>query len=418
MIDDLVKQIVFGKEKEKRQAFVKIWNLASKKGIYPSSINDFYLARGKGKLPLNFTVPAINLRGLTYDVAQVIFKLAKEKNIGAFILEIARSEMGYTGQDPFEYAGVILGAAIKQKFSGPVFVQGDHFQVKPDKITGKTKSGEVEKIKKLIKTSIQAGFYNIDIDTSTLVDLTKKTIDDQQKANYLLTAKLALYCRQLQPKGITISLGGEIGEVGSKNSTEEELRVYLDGFNKHFSKKLIGLSKVSVQTGTHHGGVVLADGSLAKVDVDFGTLRKLAQTARSYGLSGTVQHGASTLPENYFKEFPKSEAIEVHLATEFQNIILNHQKFPKILLKKMYRWLDKEKVPEHKSGQTLEQFHYSLRKKAWGQFKKECFYLPEKIKKPIMANLAKKFSFIFKSLNVKNTRTMVNAIIRPVKIIK
>jgi len=39
---------------------------------------------------------------------------------------------------------------------------------------------------------------------------------------------------------------------------------------------IVGLSKVSIQTGTHHGGVVLPDGSLAKVSVDFGVLKELA----------------------------------------------------------------------------------------------------------------------------------------------
>ncbi len=53
-------------------------------------------------------------------------------------------------------------------------------------------------------------------------------------------------------------VGGEIGEVGGHNSTEEELRAYLDGFKAKLSKhgKLTGLSKISIQTGTSHGGVV------------------------------------------------------------------------------------------------------------------------------------------------------------------
>jgi fructose/tagatose bisphosphate aldolase len=415
-VDKLVEQVVFGNMEDKKKAYVKIWSLGQKKGIYPSSINDFYLARGQGKLPLNFTVPAINLRGLTYDVAQTVFKVAVVKKVGALILEIARSEMGYTKQDPYEYAAVIIAAAVKAGFSGPLFIQGDHFQVKLGKTPGQPKEGELEKIKELIRAAIDAGFYNIDIDTSTLVDLTQKTVIKQQKTNFLLTAELAKFVRQLEPRGLTISLGGEIGEVGGKNSTEEELKAYLDGFKESFDSQLVGLSKISIQTGTHHGGVVLANGSLAKVDVDFGTLKKLAQVARTYGLSGTVQHGASTLPEEYFSEFPKSEATEVHLATEFQNIIFNHPAFPKNLLKKMYDWIDKELSSEKGSQQTQQQFHYSLRKKAWGEFKKECWQLSKSIKKPIMNDLAKKFSFLFHSLNVENTQTVVNKFVKPIKI--
>ena len=99
-------------------------------------------------------------------------------------------------------------------------------------------------------------------------------------------------------------------------------------FEKNYPRiqlNYIGLSKISIQTGTSHGGVVLPDGSIANVNLDFGILLKLSRAARSaYGMGGTVQHGASTLPENAFGKFVESEAIEVHLATNFQNIIFDH----------------------------------------------------------------------------------------------
>ena len=105
----------------------KIRAIAYKKGIYPSSIQELYLARGRGEFT-GFTVPAINLRALTYDLSKAIFRVAKINNAGAFIFEIARSEMGYTKQPPVEYASAILAAAVKEGYSGPVFIQGDHFQ--------------------------------------------------------------------------------------------------------------------------------------------------------------------------------------------------------------------------------------------------------------------------------------------------
>ena len=265
----------------------------------------------------------------------------------------------------------------------------------------------IEKLKKLISQSIKAGFYNIDIDASTLVDYQQETIKGQQKSNYEITAQLAKFTRQIEPKGITVSLGGEIGHIGGKNSTEEELRAFMDGFTKQFGPGATGLSKISIQTGTHHGGVILPNGKLAQADVDFEVLKNLAQIARQYGMGGTVQHGASTLPDKYFNQFPKAEAIEVHLATGFQNIIFDHPNFPKQLLKKIYNWLDNNFVNEKKEGWTNQQFYYKLRKKAWGQFKKEIWDLPEEIKKPIINDLKKRFIFIFKALNIENTKEMV-----------
>lgn len=411
-LDALVKQLVFGPENDKQEFFNQIKKLGQKKGIFLASINDFYLARGRGELPLNFTVPALNLRGMTYDMARSVFKVAVAKNVGALILEIARSEIGYTDQRPREYSGVLIAAAVREKFQGPLFIQGDHFQVKQGDRQGLAKEGEIEKVKKLIKEAIEAGFYNLDLDISTLVDYSQKTVFEQQRNNFKIAAQLTEYVRELEPQGITVSLGGEIGHIGGKNSTEEELRAYMEGYNQTLRKGVVGLSKMAIQTGTHHGGVPLADGTLANVKVDFNCLKNLAQVAREYGMGGTVQHGASTLPDKFFSQFVKAEAVEVHLATGFQNIIMDNSYFPKELLAKMYHWLDKELAGEKKEGQTKEQFHYKLRKKAWGQFKKECWLLPEKIKSVIRRDLEKRFSFLFKELGVNYSQDMIKKFVR------
>ena len=135
-------------------------------------------------------------------------------------------------------------------------------------------------VKNLIWEAIEAGFYNIDIDTSTLVDLSKPTVKDQQKTNFHLAAELTTMIRDLEPEGITISVGGEIGEVGGKNSTVEELQAFMEGYLEELKKRgdaFKGISKISVQTGTTHGGVPLADGTVAKVKIDFDVLEKLSE---------------------------------------------------------------------------------------------------------------------------------------------
>ena len=96
-VDSLVMDLILTDNiEEKKSIAKKITDIAYKKGIFLSSINEFYLARGKGEVPNNFTAPAMNLRVLTYDLAKAIFRVAKKNNIGAFIFEIAKSEMGYT----------------------------------------------------------------------------------------------------------------------------------------------------------------------------------------------------------------------------------------------------------------------------------------------------------------------------------
>jgi fructose/tagatose bisphosphate aldolase len=389
--------------------------IAQASGTYPASINDLYLARGRGEVPSNFTVPAINLRALSFDAAKAVFRAAKSMDAGAIILEIARSEMGYTDQRPAEYVTSVLAAAISEGYTGPVFIQGDHFQVSAKRHASDPES-ELQAVRDLIKEAIEAGFYNIDIDTSTLVDLSKTNIEDQQELNTDLSAMYTAYIRELEPEGITVSVGGEIGEVGGQNSTEEELRAYMDGYNAALAEigsDLVGISKISIQTGTSHGGVVLPDGSIADVSVDFGTLLRLSRVARDeYGLAGAVQHGASTLPESAFGKFVESEACEVHLATNFQNMM--YDRLPADLKREMYDYLDEKNASDRKAGMTDEQFYYKTRKNAIGPFKAQLWKMAPEVRAEIGQAWEDQFRKLFKSLALDGTRQYVDQTVKPV----
>ncbi len=416
LIDSIIYEAVFHDDEEQRKALQRlVIEIAKKMGAVPASIQPLYEEMGR-KYP-GFSVPAINIRGLTYDVAQVIFGKAMEKNVGALIFEIARSEIGYTKQKPLEYSSVVLAAAVKAGFQGPVFIQGDHFQFKrKDFLSGPEL--ETNYIKGLVKQAIEADFYNIDIDSSTLVDLEKPAIKEQQLPNFEATAKLAAYIREIQPENVTVSIGGEIGEIGGKNSTPDELRAYLDGFKEVFGSGK-GLSKLSVQSGTSHGGVVLPDGSLAKVKIDFEILRAMSELARKeYGLSGAVQHGASTLPDEAFNMFPETGTSEVHLATGFQNIIYDNKSLPSGFRDEVYSFITENHAKERKENQTEEQFIYSTRKKGFGPLKKKWWDLPADVKTPIMKELEDKFVLLFEKLKVINTKDIVEKNVKPVIIEK
>lgn len=386
-------------------------------GIIPASIHDLYIARGKGEIPPTFTVPAINLRALSFEAARAVFKAALNMNAGAFIFEIARSEMGYTDQRPAEYVTNVLAAAIAEGYRGPVFIQGDHFQVSAKRFSSDPQT-ELNTVRDLIKEAIEAGFYNIDIDTSTLVNLEKETIEEQQAVNTELSATYTAYVRALEPKDITISVGGEIGEVGGQNSTEPELRAYMDGFNRELKKiapGAAGLSKISIQTGTSHGGVVLPDGTIQEVSVDFDTLLHLSRIARrDYNTGGAVQHGASTLPENAFGKFVEAEAIEVHLATNFQNMLFD--RLPGDLKTQIYAWLDEKHAKERKTDQTDDQFYYKTRKNAIGPFKKEVWNMAAEKKDEIRSAWEDQFTKLFTLLGLPETRTYVDKTIRPIPV--
>jgi fructose/tagatose bisphosphate aldolase len=407
-LDDLVYNAVFAGDEIRSTARWLIWEIAQELGIRPASINDLYRARGGGEVEGGWSVPAMNLRGMAYDMARAVFQAALPRDVGAMIFEIARSEMGYTGQPPAEYASVVLGAAIREGYRGPVFIQGDHFQVNPGKYTEDIDT-ELDALEDLIQQSIQAGFFNIDIDTSTLVDLSQDTIEEQQRTNFDLSAHFTEVIRSLEPEGVTISVGGEIGEVGGRNSTPAELRAYMDGYYDELPEGMIGLSKISIQTGTSHGGVVLPDGSLAQVKIDFDVMRRLSNIARDeYGMGGAVQHGASTLPEEAFHKFPEEGCLEIHLATGFQNIIYEHPAFPDDLRQDIYDYLKEEHKHRWKDSQTEEQFIYDNRKRAFGVFKQQVWDIPADAREEMRAALQKKFAFLFEQLDAGDTRALVD----------
>ncbi|MES2177167.1 MAG: class II fructose-bisphosphate aldolase [Gemmatimonadota bacterium] len=409
-MDDLVRSAVFGGGVEKEYARWLIWEIGQAVGVRPASIHDLYMARGRNEVH-GFTVPAINVRVASYDTGRAIFRTAIAMHAGAFILEIARSEIAYTDQRPAEYVSVMLAAALREGFRGPLFIQGDHFQVNHKKYA--TNPGpEVDAVKALVREAVGAGFYNIDIDTSTLVDLSKDTLPEQQRLNYEVGIDILREVRAVEPPGVTISVGGEIGEVGTENSTVEELRAYMDGFVAALPAGMMGLSKISVQSGTSHGGTVLADGSIAEVKLDLDTLETLGKVARDdYGLSGAVQHGASTLPDTAFNNFPQRETAEIHLATNFQTMAFDAA--PEGLRKDMYDWLLVNAKDERKATDTDEQFFYKSRKKAIGPFKRQLWNLPGDVKAQLASAYDAKFRFLFEQLAIGNTAAIVAKYVSP-----
>jgi fructose/tagatose bisphosphate aldolase len=409
-LDRLVWTGVFGQGPLRDAARQAVFDQCRSEGLYPASINGLYMARGRGEVAPTFTVPAINIRGISYDTARALFRARKALDAGAVLIEIARSEISYTDQRPPEYTFVIMAAALREGWKGPVFIQGDHFQINAKRYAADPQA-ELKTVLDLACEAMKAGFYNIDVDTSTLVDLDKPTHAEQQQRNGSLCAQISAYIRKHEPAGVTVSIGGEIGEVGGKNSTAEELEAFVGVYNAEMARLAPGkpgMSKISIQTGTSHGGVPLPDGTIAKVKLDLDTLQALSKLSREkYGFAGAVQHGASTLPSELFGEFPKRGACEIHLATEFQNMIFDHPSFPADLKTAIYAKLRETEAGERKATDTDEQFFYKTRKKALGTWKRELWAMAPAARAGIGKAIEDKFLFLLRQLNVGGTRAMV-----------
>ena len=335
-----------------------VWDLAQRLSVFPASIESLYRKAAEGEFA-NITVPAVNLRAVAFHSACGVFRSMRDSEAGAVIFELSRGEIGFTGQRPHEYAVMILSAAIAEGHVGPVFLQGDHFQVSAGKYR-ENADAEMQAVKSLIAEAISAGFYNIDIDTSTLVDLSHDTESAQQRLNYECTAVLVQFTRQQEPEGVTISIGGEIGEIGDHNSTVAEVDAYLTGVSELLAGS-VGISKLSIQSGTKHGGNVLPDGSFGDMPIEFELITELTERSRiSHGLGGCVQHGASMLTLEKIACLPKAGCLEVHLAAVFLNAV--YEVLPDDLVKEADDWAIQNFDEEWHPDCSLAQFLHHARR--------------------------------------------------------
>jgi len=89
-INNLVDTIVLSEDAHlKRLCFWVSHACAKRLGTVLSSIQDLYEAMGKGKVT-GFTVPAMNIRTLTFNLVRAVYRAAKKISAGAFIFEIAK----------------------------------------------------------------------------------------------------------------------------------------------------------------------------------------------------------------------------------------------------------------------------------------------------------------------------------------
>jgi hypothetical protein len=160
--------------------------------------------------------------------------------------------------------------------------------------------------------------------------------------------------------------------------------------------------------------MVMPDGTVGMVAVDFGVHERLGKIAREqYGLAGTVQHGASTLPDELFHRFRDVETAEIHLATGFQNLLYEHPEFPRELHDEIQQWCFGNALDERKPDQTDEQFVYTTRKKALGPFRRQLWDL--ETKDAILADQGDKIAFLYRELGVAGSRDMVERYVTPVE---
>ncbi len=387
LVDRLVQTAVFGSSEKLRQiAAYIIHSAANNHGIWCDSLNPV-IGSAEGKKQ-DFTIAAFNIRGITYQTALVIFRVANRNKAGPFIFELTPQEMKHTKQSPAEFASCILGAALRTGYKGPIFIQCNGLN--PHEPADSKGNGA-----QLITRCIEAGFHNFDLDCPV------------SEKNMELSAKALRIIRENQSEAIPVSIGCRLSGSNGKRISIAVYRNFLQDLNSQTGKQLDGINKI---------GVEITDVTLEKqtaesapVVLDYDYLRKLSKMAREeFHLGGVVIHSAlsSDPPDN----LPDSGIIELQLSAELQNTIFDHSAFPIGLREEMYSYLVTNYSDDRKKDEHSDEFHFRLREALWGHFKKELWALDNQTKSVIFRAIESQILTYFQSLNLIGKRNWMNSL--------
>lgn len=358
----------------------------TKAGVHPAPVGPIYRALAQQSIaPL--TVPAFNVRGLTFDIVGAIFGRANELDAAGVMFELAPSEAGRGHQSHAQYAAQVCAAAVHVGYAGPVLLQGDHFSL------ASTDAAEERAIKELALAALTSGYRQIDLDTAALAT-EGPNASARQQANAAATSRLITALAPYSPAGTIF--GGEVGEIGGANTTPEELATFIELVRDRAGEHADMFGKVSVQTGTQHGGIADAAGKNLRMPLDLTLARQLAEVARSYGFGGIVQHGASTLQLDQFAALSDCGVVEVHLATNLQDLVFDSPHFPSLLREELMTaalefargGVSAAERGADTSGETAAQIYRQQRWSMWGPFKAKLLALEPDVRDALAGGVA------------------------------
>lgn len=408
-IDRLAYESVFHEDPAMRSRVRwVILQLCAEDRIFPASLQSFSESRARGDAG-GLTVPVLCLPTLTYDLACAVFRAATRQRVGLFSFALSRADLETTGQAFDEYSAVIMGAALRECWQGPVFLQAGPLRIDADRFAVR-RAAEMSALKYLLEQALQAGFYNVDLDMSTLTDSTRSGLHGPIPLNCAWTAELTGYIRRIEPRGVTVSIGAALGAAADRNSNEEDLHSFMSGYAKALDDVRYGakgISKIAVQTQALPSGIPLSDGHILSAHMDLNTLRRLSQLARErYGLSGAVQRGAAELPWESFDRFVAADAAEIHMAGELQDVIVEALHMHSTLPAEMDRYLKREYSAEWPADMSEAHFLHCLRGRVWKAFKKPLWDLPPDTRAAISQSVEAVLGVVFEQCAVVRTREL------------
>jgi len=283
----------------------------------------------------NVIVMAANIR--IQHTLRGIMEAAKEMD-AAMLFEIAKSEVGYTDQQPEEYARFCRQVAREIDFNTPYCIHGDHTTV------SENTPAAIASAEDLIRKEVEAGFTSFAIDASHNFDLNAKTTRGQLADNIEITIRLAKLIEKLmEAKGKTrtdYSLECEVGEIGKidPETGKQELTTVDEAvtFIKALHENAVYPDLLAMNNGTIHGNVYDANGNIIPLlGIDDKRTREVANAIAPLGVK-IAQHGITGTPLELMNKLIDAGIVKGNVATNWQNIAIEN--LPADLVKRMEDW--------------------------------------------------------------------------------
>ncbi len=230
--------------------------------------------------------------------------------------ELSRSEGGldggYTGQRPADFVSTILGYAEECHFRKPFIIHADHITIQD------TTAEELAAAEKLIAAQLAAGY------TSFALDASFNELDD----NIRIITRLA---KPIVAAGYALEV--ELGDIKSVAesatlTTVEESERFLTGL----AAAGITPQLLAIYNGSRSGNYL--DGEMVRIDLE--RTLEIYNKARSFGVSGLVQHGITGTPPRIVGKLAEYGIRKGNVGTLWQNVA--HAGLPLDLMDAMRKW--------------------------------------------------------------------------------
>lgn len=325
---------------------------------------------------------------------------AAKKLDAALLFEIAKSEVGYTGQSPAEFYQKITETARQIDFDTPYAIHGDHITIKENTPEA------IASAKNLIEQEVAAGFTSYAIDASHNFNFDGKTEREQLSDNIEITVKLA----DLIPRDASLEV--EVGEVGRTNAdgtkkltTVAESVAFIEALKEQGVKPDL----LAINNGSIHGNIFDEQGNIVEqVGIDIERTKAIVDAIRPLGVK-LAQHGITGTPLRLMHLLIDAGISKGNVGTNWQNIVVEN--LPQDVLAKMESWtLESEhakKMLAKKPKISRKELVAKNIKHSLKVFKGELLGLPDDVKQKIDAATQESALSFFTAFNAPGSASKV-----------